>query len=172
MVCKERAEALVKTIGGWAVWQLFTILLPLFASQAGECSVPCDHCVFLVDEVRPKVLWIHKKLIIVCRVCCGSKNCKSVLFCSIMISFETGLHLKKFPVNNSWFSSDVTKIQTPKSQGLLGFYLHLAKDLLKINVCASFQRDSILRFENTAIFCGRFCTKNVFSIWTNLAKHL
>ena len=97
---------------------------------------------FLFDEVRPKVLWIHTKLIIVCRVCCGSKNCKSVLFCSIMISFETGLHLKKFPVNNSWFSSDVTKIQTPKSQGLLRFYLHLAEDLLKINFCASFQRDS------------------------------
>jgi len=44
-------------------------------------------------------------------------------------------------MNYSWLSSDVTKIQTPKSQGLLRFYLHLAKDLLKLNFCASFQRD-------------------------------
>ena len=45
MVCKERAKALVKTIR-WAFWQLFIILLSLFASQAGKCSVLCDHCVW------------------------------------------------------------------------------------------------------------------------------
>ena len=39
----------------------------------------------------------------------------------------------------------------PKSQGLLRFYLHLAKDLLKINLCASFQLHSVLCFENIAL---------------------
>ena len=57
--------------------------------------------------------------------------------------------------NSLWcysrFSRDFTKIQTPKSQGLLRFYLHLAKDLLKINLCASFHRHSVLRFENIAL---------------------
>ena len=55
MVCKERAEALVKTIR-WAFWQLFIILLSLFGSQwAGRCfwwgknkdfvySHETDHC--------------------------------------------------------------------------------------------------------------------------------
>ena len=42
--------------------------------------------------------------------------------------------------------------KNPKSQGLLRFYLHLVKDLLKINLCASFQRDSVFRFENIALF--------------------
>ena len=46
-----------------------------------------------------------------------------------------------------WLSSDVTDTQTPKSQGLVRFYLHLAKDPLKINVCASFQRDSVFRLK-------------------------
>ena len=45
MVCKERAEALVKTIR-LAFWQLFIILPSLFASHAtGDCSVLCDHSV-------------------------------------------------------------------------------------------------------------------------------
>ena len=48
----------------------------------------------------------------------------------------------------SWLSSDVTKTHTPKSQGLLRFYLHLAKDLLKINFCASFKREIVFHFEN------------------------
>ena len=52
---------------------------------------------------------------------------------------------------SSWFSSDITKIQTPKLQGLLRFYLHVAKYLLKINFCESFQRDSVFRFENIAL---------------------
>ena len=54
MICKERAEALVKTIR-WAFWQLFIILLSLFGSQAGHCfwwgknkdfvySHETDHC--------------------------------------------------------------------------------------------------------------------------------
>ena len=51
----------------------------------------------------------------------------------------------------SWLSSDVTKTHTPKSQGLLRFYLHLAKDLLKINFCASFKRDIVFHFENIAL---------------------
>ena len=56
-VCKERAEALVKTIR-WAFWLLFIILLSLFASQAtGDCSILCDRSVW----------WGHTKLIIVCR---------------------------------------------------------------------------------------------------------
>ena len=64
----------------------------------------------LFDEVRPKVLCIHTKLIIVCRLCrrlraikreretarslyvrrvsFGSKDSKDVLFRSIMISLE------------------------------------------------------------------------------------
>ena len=54
-------------------------------------------------------------------------------------------------LHNSWFSSDVTKIQTPKSQEPLRFYLHLAKDCLKINFCESFQRDSVFRFKNIAL---------------------
>ena len=32
------------------------------------------------DEVRTKVLCIHTMLIIVCCVCCGSKNSKNVLY--------------------------------------------------------------------------------------------
>ena len=51
----------------------------------------------------------------------------------------------------SWLSNDVTKIHTPKSQGLLRFYHHLAKYLLKINVRASFQRDIVFHFENIAL---------------------
>ena len=31
------------------------------------------------------------------------------------------------------------------------FYVHLAKDFLKINVCARFQRDGVFRFENIAL---------------------
>ena len=46
---------------------------------------------------------------------------------------------------------DVTKIQTLKSQGLLRFYLQLIKGPLKINFCASFQRESFFRFENIAL---------------------
>ena len=49
-----------------------------------------------------------------------------------------------------WLSSDVTKVHTLKSQRLLRFYLHLAKDLLKINFRASFQRDIVSHFENIA----------------------
>ena len=51
----------------------------------------------------------------------------------------------------SLLSTDVTKIQTPKSQGPLRYYLHLAKDLLKVNSCESFQQDSVFRFENIAL---------------------
>ena len=54
---------LVKTIR-WAFWQLFIIPLSLFASQAGDCSVLCA---LVFDELRPKVMCIHTKLIIVCR---------------------------------------------------------------------------------------------------------
>ena len=48
----------------------------------------------------------------------------------------------------SWFSSDVTKILSPKPQGLLSFNLHLVKCILKINFSASFQSESFFRFEN------------------------
>ena len=51
--------------GGLHTGFVHTPLLSLFASQAGHCSVLCDHPV--LDEVRPKVLCIHTKLIIVCR---------------------------------------------------------------------------------------------------------
>ena len=51
----------------------------------------------------------------------------------------------------SWFSSDIANIQHPKSQGLLGFYLHLAKDLLKINFHECFPCDSIFCFKNIAL---------------------
>ena len=40
-------------------------------------------------------------------------------------------------------TSQKPKLQKIKSQGLLRFYLHLAK----VNFCASFQRDSVFRFE-------------------------
>ena len=46
------------------------------------------------------------------------------------------------------FKWDVTKIHTPKSQGLLRGYLNLAKDLFKINFWSSFQRDIVFHFEN------------------------
>ena len=55
------------------------------------------------------------------------------------------------PQPYSLLSTGVTKTQTPKSQGLLRYYLHLAKDLLKVNSRASFQRDSVFRFENKAL---------------------
>ena len=54
---------LVKTIR-WAFWQLFIVPLSLFASQAGDCSVLCA---MVFDELIPKVMCIHTKLIIVCR---------------------------------------------------------------------------------------------------------
>ena len=50
---------------------------------------------------------------------------------------------KKFRKNGSTF---LKKNPNSRSQGLLRFHLHLAKDLLKINFCASFQRDSVFRF--------------------------
>ena len=50
------------------------------------------------DELRPNVSCIHSKLIIACRVYCGSKNSKNVLFRSIMISFEKSVSNWKFPV--------------------------------------------------------------------------
>ena len=52
-----------------------------------------------------------------------------------------------------FFGFQVTsqKIHTPKSQGLLRFYHHLAKYLLKINFRASFQRDIVFHFENIAL---------------------
>ena len=43
-------------------------LLLLFAPQARDCYVLCDHCAWWGrDEVRPKVKCIHPKLIIICR---------------------------------------------------------------------------------------------------------
>ena len=51
----------------------------------------------------------------------------------------------------SWLSSDVTKIHTPKSQGLVRFYHHLAKYLLKIHFRARFRRDIVFHFENIAL---------------------
>ena len=68
---------------------------------------------------------------------------------SITSFFKFPNHL--FEKENSWLSSDVTKTHTPKSQGLLRFYLLLAKDLLKINFCASFKRDNFFHFENIAL---------------------
>ena len=71
----------------------------------------------VLDEVRPKVMCIHTKMIIVCRrlravkkrerllavyvcqVCCASKNRKNVLFRSIMISLEKSVSTLQFPVN-------------------------------------------------------------------------
>ena len=72
----------------------------------------------VLDEVRPKVMCIHTKMIIVCRrlqavkkkrerllvvyvchVCCGSKDRKNVLFRSIMVSLEKSVSTVQFPVN-------------------------------------------------------------------------
>ena len=57
------AEALVKATR-LAFRQLFIILLSLFGSQAGDCSVLVT---IVFDEVRTKILCIHTKLIVVCR---------------------------------------------------------------------------------------------------------
>ena len=53
-----------------------------FASQVGDCSVLVT---IVFEEVRTKVLCIHMTLIVVCYVCCGSKNSKNVLFSLIII---------------------------------------------------------------------------------------
>ena len=45
------------------------------------------------DEIRAKVLCTHTKLIIVCRVCCGSKNSKNVLFCSTELTNQNNVIL-------------------------------------------------------------------------------
>ena len=85
MVCKERAEALLKTVCRvflTIVYNTPFIILVIFVT-------------IMFDEARPKVLCIHTKLIIVghrlravkkerplvvyvCHVCCGSKN--SIMF--------------------------------------------------------------------------------------------
>ena len=93
-------------------------LLLLFAPQARDCSVLCDHCAWWGrDEVRPKVKCIHPKLIIVCRrlqavkkqretarsLCLScllrSKNSKNIFFGLIMISLEKSVSTWQFPVN-------------------------------------------------------------------------
>ena len=48
----------------------------------------------MFDEARPKVLCIHTELIIVCRVCCGSKNNKNDFFlldCDIILKMRLDL---------------------------------------------------------------------------------
>ena len=52
-----------------------------------------------------------------------------------------------------WLASSVISqvLFFPKSQGLLRFYHHLAKFLLKINFRASFQRDIVFHFENIVL---------------------
>ena len=104
--CKERAEALVKIIR-WTFWQLFIILLSLFASYRATVLF---FVTIVFDEIRTKILCIHSKLIIACRrlwairkerllevyvccVCCRSNNSKDVLFPSIMISLNWKKHL-------------------------------------------------------------------------------
>ena len=97
MVCKERAEALIKFIVELCD-NCFNSLFIIRISDAGNCSRGVLFFVTIMfDEVRLKVLCIHTKLITVCLrlqavqkesficlVCCSlSKNSKNVLFCSI-----------------------------------------------------------------------------------------
>ena len=111
MVCKERAEALVKFIR-WAFQQLLRIFLSLFASHPGNCSVLCDHwrktkgLVYSheTNHCLSQTATSQKKkerllIIYVCRVCRGSKNNKNVLSRSIMISLEQSVSTWQFPVN-------------------------------------------------------------------------
>ena len=55
--------------------------LPLFINYTPLrlATVPF-FATIVFDEARPKVLCIHTKLIIVCRVCYGNQNSKNVLF--------------------------------------------------------------------------------------------
>ena len=78
----------------------------------------------------------------------------------------------KLKIGKPWFSRDVTKIQTPKSQGLLRFYLHLAKDLLKINFCASFQRDSVFCFENINNFNAWYYALWMVKVFENVFRRI
>ena len=95
MICKEGAEALVKTIRR-AFWQLPIILLSLFGSQrAGHCfwwgrtKILCIHTKPITVCRRLQAVKKERRLVVyVCRVCCGSKNSKNVLFRSIRISLE------------------------------------------------------------------------------------
>ena len=115
MVCKERAEALLQN----HPLSFFDNCL-LFSYHYSRLTVPVTVLFFVTimfDEVRPKVLCIHTKLIIVCRrvqavkksetalslyVCrvyLRSKNSKDVLFRSIMISLEKRVLTWQFLVN-------------------------------------------------------------------------
>ena len=122
-------------------------------------KVSCDS---LVVVTRLQVLFGEEQI---CyrRTACWAILMKSELhlkFCYSCRERVQRLHSRCLPsgtisrYHNSWFSSDVTKIQTPKSQELLRFYLHLAKDLFKRNFCASFQlgMNGVFRFENIAFF--------------------
>ena len=62
-------------------------------------------------------------------------------------SGRTGWNFGRMPLGFQVTSKNLIS----KSQGLLRFYLHLAKDLLQINFWASFQRDSVFRFYNIAL---------------------
>ena len=66
MVCKERAEALVKFIVE-LYDSCFNSLFIIRISEAGNCSAGVLFFVTIMfDEVRPKVSCIHTKLITVC----------------------------------------------------------------------------------------------------------
>ena len=66
MVCKERAEALAKFIVE-LYDNCFNSLFIIRVSEAGNCSAGVLFFVTIMfDEVRPKVLCIHTKLITVC----------------------------------------------------------------------------------------------------------
>ena len=109
MVCKERAEALVKTIP-WAFWQLFIILLSLFASLTGYRWLFCSLWQFCLICIHTKLIIVccglgavkkreTARSLYVCRVCLGSKNSKDVLFRSITIKLEKSVSTWQFPVN-------------------------------------------------------------------------
>ena len=93
-----------------------------FQTPATQASLMLATVLFFVtiviDEVRPKVMCIHTKMIIVCRrlravkkkrqrllvvhvcrVCCGSKNSKNLLFRSIMMLLEKSVLTWQFPVS-------------------------------------------------------------------------
>ena len=121
-------------------------------------KVSCDS---LVVVTRLQVLFGKEHICYRRTACWWAILMKSELhlkFCYSCRDRVQRLHSRCLPLGTirgyhlSWFSSDVTKIQTPKSQELLRFHLHLAKDLFKRNFCASFQlgMNGVFRFENIA----------------------
>ena len=64
---------------------------------------------------------------------------------------------------NSWFSHDVTKIQTKKLSLLLGFYFHMVLQHLKTCIQTNFWLKKVLRFATLDASISKLCLTQHFA---------